>query len=142
MLNVQFKYKDIKPYEQKYKVFHKQNVPLLHEMHLSGMKHYSIKPKSSIEKLYEFPAAQSKRRGIRRYDLRYTTGQIPDFDYKLEEIAEVDENEILDNFKQGKVKVDVDFASVKPMNFREAQINNMREEVGEPNQLTALRVEC
>ena len=113
MLNVQFKYKGIKPYEPNYKVFHKQNVPLLHEMHLSGMKHYSIKHKIAIEKLYEFPAAQSKRRGIRRYDLRYTTGQIPDFDYKLEEIAEVDENEILDNFKQGKVKVDVDFADRK-----------------------------
>lgn len=142
MLNVQFKYKDIKPYEQQYKVFQKQNVPLLHEMHLSGMKHYSIKPQTDIEKLYEFPAPQNKQRGIRRYDLRYTTGLIPNFDYKLEDIVEVDENEILNNFKQNKVKVNVDYASVKPMNFREAQLNNMREEIGEPNQLTALRVEA
>jgi hypothetical protein len=139
MLNIEFKYKDIKPYQQIFKPTNKNNVPLLHEMHLSGMKQFPQKQKIDINKLYEFPAPKSKQRGITRYDLRYTTGQIPNFNYKIEDIVEVDENEILENFKQDKATAKVNYVSVKPMSWRQTQLNNMKEEAGVPNPLTALR---
>jgi hypothetical protein len=139
MLNIEFKYKDIKPYQQNYKPTNKSNVPLLHEMHLNGIKQFPQKQKMAIEKLYEFPAPKSMQRGITRYDSRYTTGQIPNFNYKIEDIVEVDESEILDNFHQDKATAKVNYISVKPMSFRETQLNNMKEEVGVPNPLTALR---
>ncbi len=142
MLNFQFKYKDIKPYEPKYKKTNKSDTPILSELHLDGVKKHSTAPKRAIEKLYEFPSAKSQKRGITRYDLRYTTGTMPDFNYKPTDITDVDEMEVLDNFHLPKVDANIKFIGIKPMSFKETQLNNMKEELGIPNPLTALRVEA
>ena len=142
MLNHQIKYKGFKPYESTYKKTNKNDTPLLSELHLDGVKKHSTAPKRPIEKLYEFPSAKSKKRGITRYDLRYTTGIMPDFNYKPTDITEVDEMEILDNYHLPKVDANIRYASLKPMSFKQAQLNNMKEELGIPNPLTALRVEA
>ena len=140
MLNFEFKYKGIKPYKQHYKPTYKSNLPLLHEMHLNGVKHFPKKPKTPVEKLYEFPAPKSKQTGVLKYDLDFVGRPLPRLRYKHEDIVEVDEKEILNNFHQDKATAKVDYAFIKPMSFEQTQLNNLKEELGIPNDLTALRV--
>lgn len=142
MLNFDFKYGGIKPYEQKHKRAEKQPFnKLLGEMHLDGIKTINIKPKEEVR--YEFPHHSYYKKGanINKYDLDFLK-PTPHFRYRPEDIVEVDEDEILDNFHQDKAGINVEYTAIKPMSFRETQINNMREEQGIPNKLTALRVEA
>lgn len=139
MLNFEFKYKDIKPYSKTFNKTNKLDGKLLSEFHLDGIKQIPIKPKQAIK--YEFPS-HSYKRGVSKYDLDFVGRPLPYFRYRPEDIVEVDENEILDNFHQDKATVNVEFSSIKPMNFKDTQINNMREELGIANPLSALRAEA
>lgn len=136
MLNFNLSHNGLDPYEQKYKRTTDVKNNLFENFYLTGIKQIPIKPKVPLHFDFSYKARVPK---LNSYDKNYTS-TFPNFKFNPEHIQEVDEKELLKQYHQDPVEVDVKFVSpTKPLSFRDTQLFNMREEEGVNNPLTQLR---
>lgn len=132
-----FESKDVKVHKNK----KGEHSDLMKYYHLNGIQKKQQQPRVPVN-FTNFNYKHTPVRGVSNLNKRIISGSIPKFNFLKNDIVELDEQEVMDHFHQKVPSVKVNYTHIKPKSFNETQINNMKEEAGVPNELSALRNEA